>query len=303
MSELYTVIWEDEQGPFPIGYMLKSVFEELKRVPTSVRGDIVFNPYGRTIKLFHKPTTEQKRTELVAATTHYLRINSHLKLLKGWRNEPWPIYGRNGELLFSMERAAVGLFGYMRYGVHLIAYTRCPTAPHGIKLWVPKRSQMKTSWPGLFDTTVAGGLMTDEHPFDCVIREADEEANLPEHIVRKHAKLAGIVRYLFMGESRPGAGEGYVYPECEWVFDLELPENVICEPNDGEVESFRLCTVNEVREQLAAGRWKPNCAVIMLDFLVRSGVLTPDNEPCFGEIEMRLRRELPFPGPHSFEDD
>lgn len=303
MSEMYTVIWEDERGPFPIGYMLCGVFEELKRVPMSVRGDIVFNPYDRTVKLFHKPTTEQKRTELVAATTHYLRVKSHLKVLKGWRDELWPIYGRSGELLFSMERAAVALFGYMRYGVHLIAYTHCPTAPHGIKLWVPKRSQMKTAWPGLFDNTVAGGLMTDEHPLDCVIREADEEASLPGHIVREHAKLAGTIRYIFMGESQPGVGGEYVYPECQWVYDLELPESVICEPNDGEVEEFRLCTVDEVREQLAAGRWKPNCAVITLDFLVRMGILTPDNEPCFDEIETRLRREMPFPEPHSFEDD
>lgn len=303
MSELYTIIWEDEQGPFPIGYILRSVFEELKKVPPSIRGDVVFNPYDRTIKIFHKPATEKKRTELVAATTHYLRINTHFKILKGWRNELWPVYGRNGELLFSMERAAMGLFGYMRYGVHLIAYTSCPTAPYGIKMWVPKRSQMKTSWPGLFDNTVAGGIMTDENPFECVIREADEEASLPEHIVRGHAKLTGTIKYIYMNESRPGVDDGYVYPECQWVYDLELPDDVICEPHDGEVESFSLCTVDEVREQLARGRWKPNCAVIILDFFIRMGILTPDNEPCFDDIEARLRRKMPFPGPHSFEDD
>lgn len=303
MSDIYTLVWEDDAGTFPIGYMLISVFEEIKRVPASIRGDIVFNPFGRTVKMFHKPAAEQKRSELVAATTHYLRTNKTFKILKNWRNEIWPVYGRNGELLFSMERSAVGLFGYMRYGIHLIAHVRCPSAPHGIKLWVPKRSKVKSAWPGLFDNTVAGGLMTDENPFECVIREAEEEASLPEYIIREHAKLAGTVKYIFMTESRPGIDEGYVYPECQWVYDLELPDDLIPEPNDGEVESFSLCTVDEVRQQLAAGRWKPNCAVIILDFFVRRGILTPENEPHFDEIETRLRRKMPFPGPHDFEED
>lgn len=303
MSELYTVVWEDEAGAFAIGYMPRSVFEEIKRVPLSIRGDIVFSPYDRTVRMFHKPATERKRTELVAATTHYLRINKTFKILKSWRNEMWPVYGRNGELLFSMERSAIGLFGYMRYGVHLIAYIRSPSAPQGIRLWVPKRSKFKNAWPGLFDNTVAGGMMTDETPFECIIREADEEASLPEYIIREHAKLAGTIRYIYMTESGPGIDEGYVYPECQWVYDLELPGDVIPCPNDDEVESFSLCTVDEVRDQLAAGRWKPNCAVIILDFLVRMGILTPDNEPHFDEIESRLRRKLPFPGPHTFEED
>ncbi|CAN8102808.1 unnamed protein product [Discula destructiva] len=303
MGEMYTLVWEDEAGVFPIGYMLKGVLDELKKVPF-INQDIVLDPYARTVKIFHKHTTEWKRTQMAAATTQYLRINQTFSMLKSWRNEMWPVYGRNGEVLFSMERAAIGLFGFMRYGIHLIAYTRCPTAPHGIKLWVPKRSQFKNAWPGLFDNTVAGGLMTDESPFECVVRESDEEASLPERLVREHAKLRpGTVRYIYMTKSRPGIDDGYIYPECQWVYDLELPEDVIPEPNDGEVESFSLCTVDEVRKQLARGSWKPNCAVIILDFFIRMGILNPENEPYFDEIETRLRRRMPFPGPHTLYGD
>lgn len=303
MNELYTFVWEDEAGTFPIGYMLGSVFEAIKRIPSSFRGPIIFDHVARTVRMFHKPKTERKRTELVAATTHYMRVNQTFSLLNNWRNEMWPVYGRNGDVLFSMERSAVGLFGCMRYGVHLIAHTRNPAEPHGMKLWVPKRSTFKSAWPGLFDSTVAGGLMTDENPFECVIREADEEASLPEEIIREHAKLASTVRYIYMMESPPGTDDGYVYPECQWVYDLELPDDVIPAPNDDEVESFSLCTVDEVKEQLTAGRWKPNCAVIILDFFVRMGILTPNNEPYFDEIESRVRRKMPFPGPHTFEED
>ncbi|KAH8752032.1 NUDIX hydrolase domain-like protein [Diaporthe sp. PMI_573] len=302
MDKLYTLVWQDSEGVFPIGYMLKSVFDELKLVPPAVRGDMIFDPFSKTVRMFHRPATERKRTELAAATTRYLRLNQSFKILKGWRGELWPVYGRNGELLFSMERAAVALFGYMRYGVHLIAYAHCPTSPYGIKLWVPKRSQAKSQWPGMFDTTVAGGLTTDEDPFECVIREADEEASLPDQIVRDRARSAGLVKYIYVNDTRAGGSEGYVYPECQWVYDLELPDDIIPEPNDGEVESFMLCTVGEVKEQLAAGRWKPNCAVIMLDFFARMGILTRENEPQFDNIEARLRRQLPFPGPHDYEE-
>lgn len=299
MAEVYTLVWEDEAGVFPIGYMLQDVLDELKKVPF-ISKEIVLDPYARTVRIFHKYPTELKRTALVAKTTHYLRKNQTFGVLKSWRNEMWPVYGRNNEVLFSMERAAIGLFGYMRYGIHLIAYVRCPTALHGIKLWVPKRSKFKNAWPGLFDNTVAGGLMTNENPFECVIRESDEEASLPERIVRERAKSQGTVRYIYMTESRPGIEDGYIYPECQWVYDLELPEDVIPAPNDGEVESFSLCSVEEVREQLARGRWKPNCAVIILDFFIRHGILTPENEPYFAEILTRLRRKMPFPGPHTF---
>jgi 8-oxo-dGTP pyrophosphatase MutT (NUDIX family) len=302
MDKLYTLVWEDSEGVFPIGYMLESVFDELKLLPPAIRGDMILEPFTRTVKMFHKPATERERTELAAAVTRYLRLTQSFKILSGWRGELWPVYGRNGELLFSIERAAVALFGYMRYGVHLIAYIHCEEAPYGIKLWVPKRSHVKRQWAGMFDTTVAGGLRTNEDPFECVIREADEEASLPDQIVRDRASLAGLVKYIYVHDTRVGGSEGYVYPECQWVYDLELPDDVIPEPNDGEVESFMLCTVDQVKEQLAAGRWKPNCAVIMLDFFVRMGILTRENEPQLGTIEARLRRQLPFPGPHGYKE-
>lgn len=302
MAHVYTLMWDDEAGEFPIGYMLKTILDELRKVPFLSKEDMVVDREARTVRMFQKHRTEAKRTALVARTTNHLRKTQAFAVLKSWRNEMWPVYGRGGEVLFSMERAAIGLFGCMRYGIHLIAYVRCPKATHGIKLWVPKRSKKKNAWPGLFDNTVAGGLMTDENPFECVIRESEEEASLPEHIVRERAESQGTVRYIYMTDSRPGIGDGYIYPECQWVYDIELPEDVIPEPNDGEVESFRLFSVEEVREQLARGRWKPNCAVIILDFFIRHGILTPNNEPYFDEIYARLRRRMPFPGPHTFHE-
>lgn len=283
--------------------MLRSVVEVLLKTPASVRGDLDFDPQKGTVTLFHRPATEPERTKLVARLTDYLRQNKAFRSLEGWRDELWPVYGHGGDVLFSMERSAMGLFGTMRYGVHLTAFVRQPgssDSAYDIRVWVPRRSSAKPTYPGMLDNTVAGGLMTDEDPFECVIREADEEASLPEDVVRNTAKNVGTVTYIYVTDERSGGEPGLIYPECQWLYDLELPADgsITPTPKDGEVESFSLCTVEEIQEQLAQGRWKPNCAVIMVDFFVRHGILTPENEPSYDEIRRRVHREMPFPGPH-----
>jgi len=261
-----------------------------------------FDPATRAVSLFREPETEPERTKLVAQLTSYWRANQTFQLLKGWRNELWPVYGRKGDVLFSMERSAMGLFGTTRYGVHMTAFIRRNdnTSKYNSRIWVPKRSSNKSTYPGMLDNTVAGGLMTDEDPAECIVREADEEASLPGNVVRQCAKEIGTVTYIYITDERSGGEAGYIYPECQWIYDLELPADgsVVPEPKDGEVDSFSLHTVEEIQEQLAQGLWKPNCAVVMLDFFLRHGIYSPENEPNFGELCARAHRFIPFPGPH-----
>ncbi|KAB5576519.1 NUDIX hydrolase domain-like protein [Coniochaeta sp. 2T2.1] len=306
LEKLYTLVWQDEAaGAVPLGYMPHSVFDALVKTPESIRGKLDFDPSTHTVTLFHQPQTEPERTELVARLTDYWRQNGTFRILKGWRDEMWPVYDSKGNVLFSMERAAMGLFGTMRYGVHLSAFVRgkSDNSKYDVRIWVPKRSTSKSTYPGMLDNTVAGGLMTAEDPFECIIREADEEASLPEEVVRHQAKFVGLVTYIYITDERSGGEDGLIYPECQWVYDLELPadQTIIPEPKDGEVESFSLCTVEDIKEQLAQGRWKPNCALVMLDFFVRHGIITPENDPYYSEIRHRVHRQMPFPGPHQKE--
>lgn len=299
-QNIYTLLWEDEHGAYPIGYVLDRVIQELVRVPTAIAGDIEVDHEQRTLKMLRLPT-EQQRTERLGQIASYFRDNNTFKLLKGWRAELWPVFGRNGELLFSMERAAMGLIGTMRYGVHMTAYVRDPAAPHGIKVWVPVRAADKSTFPGMLDNTVAGGLMTGEDEFECMVREADEEASLPEEVVRTRAERVGTVTYLFITDDKNCGEAGFVYPECEWVYDLLLPADVIPQPKDGEVAEFRLCDVEQIKSDLKAGNFKTNCAVVMLDFFIRHGILTAENEPDFELVKQRMHRDIPFPGPHRDE--
>ena len=256
-----------------------------------------FNETKRTVLLFQYPTYDE-RTEKAASLAQHWKEKETFKVLKTWRDEPWPVYGRKGELLFSIERAAAGLLGVTRYGVHLTAFVRDSNAPYGVKLWTPRRALDKSTFPGMLDNTAAGGLTTGEVPFECIIREADEEASLPEEVVRKDAKDAGTITYVYISEEKHVGEDGLVYPEVQWNYDLELPDNIIPEPKDGEAQDFRLLNVDEVKKELAAGNFKHNCAVVVIDFFMRHGILTQENEPEIKEIERRIHRKIPFPGPH-----
>ena len=84
-------------------------------------------------------------------------------------------------------------------------------------------------------------------------------------------------------------------PEVQYVYDLELPEDTVPKPGDDEVEEFYLWSVEEVQEAMRKGEFKPNCALVVLDFLIRHGILTTESERDYIEIVSRLHRKLEFP--------
>lgn len=79
------------------------------------------------------------------------------------------------------------------------------------------------------------------------------------------------------------------------MYELEVGEEVELKPADGEVSEFYLWGVEEVQGALGRGEFKPNCAVVLVDFLVKHGVLTAENEEDYLEIVARLNRRLPLP--------
>ena len=197
--------------------------------------------------------------------------------------------------MVSMERAGSALFGINTYGVHMTAYVNTPQ--EGMKIWVPRRARNKQTYGGMLDNSVAGGLSTGEQPFECLVREAAEEASFSEQLVRSNAKPCGTVSYFHIRDARAGGEAGLLQPECQYVYDMEIGEEVIPKPGDNEVEDFYLWSVGEVKRALAEGQFKPNCAVVLLDFFIRRGILTAENEKDYVEIVSRIHRKLPFPTP------
>ncbi len=275
-------------GSGPLGYIPQWVVEKM---PWGDSWECDTNK--RTVKpgpLELVPSQE----ELIRGTLEKARDSKAFEVLKGWRNELYPILGPRNPLekIVSMERAGSALFGINTYGVHMTVYVQ---TEEGMKIWVPRRARNKQTYGGYLDNTVAGGLSTGEKSLECMIRESAEEASFPEDLVRSKAKACGTVSYIHIRDKRAGGETGLFQPECQHVYDMEVPADVVPKPNDNEVEQFYLWTVGEVQKALAEGQIKPNCALVLLDFFVRHGILTAENEPHYVEIVSRLHRKLPFP--------
>ncbi|RMZ89681.1 hypothetical protein DV736_g3084, partial [Chaetothyriales sp. CBS 134916] len=279
-----------------LGYVLASIAAKIAESPNwklikggaaPASGILTFAPTRNG-----EPVSSLKdRNAVLAVEMQTLRERKLFKVLDGWRNEKYPIYGPNRELLLSMERSCTPLFGVVTYGAHMTGFVRT----HGaIKIWAPKRALTKQTYPGMMDNTVAGGLSTGEEPFECLVRECDEEASLPEHVVQS-ANAVGTVTYFHVRDSRAGGETGLCQPECQYTYDLELPADAVPIPNDDEAIDFQLLSIQEVKTALAQGKFKPNCALLLLDFFIRHAIITADNEPDYIDIVARLHRRLEFP--------
>jgi len=70
------------------------------------------------------------------------------------------------------------------------------------------------------------------------VKEANEEASLESDLVKQRIKSAGFISYFYERSKDAGGEVGLLQPEIQYVYDLELPEDVIPRPNDDEVEKY-----------------------------------------------------------------
>ncbi|KAJ1848457.1 hypothetical protein LPJ73_003968 [Coemansia sp. RSA 2703] len=244
----------------------------------------------KTLRFSAALTSSESRSKAVAELLDGMRGSSSWASLAKWRNELYPIYAPTSDgtrLVAMIERASSYNFGIRTYGVHLNGIVRGPDGV--VRMWVGKRAATKQTWPGYLDQIVAGGIGNGMGVRESVIKECYEEGGIPESIARG-ARAAGTIQYF----TRSSLG---LQPETEYVFDLELPLDFTPTPTDGEVEEFYLWSIDEVIDNVRKNLFKPNCAICVIDFLIRHGYLTPENESDYIEIIENIHCALPFPGP------
>ncbi|KAJ2731648.1 hypothetical protein IW152_004414, partial [Coemansia sp. BCRC 34962] len=155
-------------------------------------------------------------------------------------------------------RVASSNFGIRTYGVHISGFTRSATGE--LRMWAGRRSLSKPTWTGHLDQIAAGGIGDGVGAWECMVKECGEEAGIPPELAR-HGRFVGTIRFF----ARTEMG---LQPETQLVFDLEPPSDFVPVPTDGEVESFLHLTLDETAERLRLGRFKPNCAACVVDFLL-----------------------------------
>ncbi|XP_029102201.1 thiamine pyrophosphokinase 2 isoform X1 [Scleropages formosus] len=184
--------------------------------------------------------------------------------------------------LMCMERAATSLFGVKRYGVHVNGYRQEEDGT--VTMWLSRRSRTKQTYPGTLDNLVAGGLAAGTSLQETLIKECEEEACIPACIAETACPV-GTVSYTYEDEDG-------VFPESQFVFDLKLPLEFRPQIGDGEVQDFYLWPLDQVKEVLVSEDFKPNSAMVVLDFLIRHSYVHPDAEPYYQEFVTGLHKSL-----------
>ncbi|KAG7193042.1 uncharacterized protein KQ657_001157 [Scheffersomyces spartinae] len=238
--------------------------------------------------------TFEKRNQFMANTASQWRSLPQLEqsLDKAWRNELYVVYNPTTKPYMLLERAFSVLIGVVTYGVHMNGYVApCNTSSKELKLWIPRRSATKQTFPNKLDNTVAGGLGHPYGVWETLVKESLEEAGLEKQFVEQGAKAAGVVLYMIQPEGT------HNQPEVEYIYDLEFPDetSILPFPVDGEAQDFQLMGFLEVLQRIKAHEFKPNCALVIIDFLIRWGYITPENEPNYLEIVHKSHRKIPFP--------
>lgn len=191
------------------------------------------------------------------------------------------------EPCFLIERAAAPHLGTIQYGVHINGYTRSTKESDGtgIKLWMARRSASKSKFPGMLDHIVAGGQPFGISPLENVVKECKEEAGISEALSRERAQAASAVSYTY------NESDGQINRSVLFCYDIQLPPDFIPKPVDGEVDEFFLKNLNDVIEMMDPDYHdpiKPNCYLVIIDFLVRQGVITPET-PGYLDVVRELR--------------
>jgi len=198
------------------------------------------------------------------------------------------VAGNSVRPALRMERAAMIYFGVPSYGVHVNGWVRDPanlSSDTPWAMWVATRSMSKATYPGLLDQMVAGGQPTAISFDDNVRKECEEEASLPPEVIAA-IEPVGSVSYRY-------ATPKGLSTKVLMAYDVEMPPDLQPLCSDGEVEEFRLLRMDEVlrslREDLPL--WKPNSALIAIDFCVRHG-LVDETEPGYTELVRLLDQTL-----------
>ncbi len=263
-----------EVGEKRVGWVRRSLTGRLAERPE------VFAVGARSVGFASGLDTPERRS---AALAEIVRDWHGRGLLRRVSGELLEVGAGMGEPpLLLIDRSAVQAFGFTAVGVHVNGYVR---RPDGLHVWIAERAAGRHSYPGMLDNMVAGGQPAGLSLMENVVKEAGEEAGIPAALART-ARPAGAVTYCLETE----AG---LRPDILYVYDLELPAGFQPRNSDGEVAHFEFWPAARLAETVQdTARFKFNCNLVIIDFLIRRGVLGPE-EPDYAAILAGLRPALP----------
>lgn len=208
-------------------------------------------------------------------------------LVTGWRDESFPVAASfYAPPLFAIERAAVKAFGIRYYCVQLNGLVG---AGERQQMWIGRRAMSKPIGPGKLDQIVGGGVPLGYSLAEALVKECAEEAGMPAALAGRAHPVGAIT---ILAEE-----DGGLWHETLFNYDLTLPDDFVPKNTDGEVESFELMSVAEVRQRLeASDDFLFDVVPLLADCLMRHGHLSAD-DPDYVALAELLAAEPNSSGP------
>ena len=193
--------------------------------------------------------------------------------------------------LARVNRAAAKFFGATSVGVHVMCHggSDGDAAPDWEDrddsfVWMARRADDKSEAPGLWDPTAAGGLPAGTSVAEHAAAEAYEEAGVDAALF-SHAARATSALSLMTADDTSRALKQSLY----FCFDARVSRAWAPRAVDGEVGAFARWSFEEIEREVREGeRLRPAMRAVMLDFLVRHGHVTADNEPAYIELQSAM---------------
>ncbi len=261
-----------------IGWINRDLAERLQGFPG------IFHVAENGVELI--PASYEARTAAMADVVSTLRDE---RLVTGWRDEAFPVAASfYAPPLFAIERAAVKAFGIRYYCVQLNGLVG---AGESQRMWIGRRAMSKPIGPGKLDQIVGGGVPLGYSLAEALVKECAEEAGMPAALAGR-ARPVGAITIL-------AEEDGGLWHETLFNYDLTLPDDFAPRNTDGEVESFELMSVAEVRNRLeSSDDFLFDVVPLLADCLMRHGHLSAD-DPDYVPLAELLAAEPNLGGPGS----
>ncbi|XP_023216920.1 nudix hydrolase 24, chloroplastic-like [Centruroides sculpturatus] len=241
-----------------------------------------YNQASDSVTLNPNWRTYDERSTKLDLVLQEIRKQNIFKTLAGWRDECYDVSAKFGDPALMKIERSATFQSCGVSGGFTVGMT--------VLECVRKEAQEEASLPdALLDRmrscgTVSGGFTVGMTVLECVRKEAQEEASLPDALLDR-MRSCGTVSFIYEDERG-------ILPETMFVFDLELPIDFQPRNSDGEVESFHLLTVEETKQVVVTEDFKQTSSLIVLDFLVRHGYLNADDEPNYTQLIEMIHRPL-----------
>jgi 8-oxo-dGTP pyrophosphatase MutT (NUDIX family) len=126
-------------------------------------------------------------------------------------------------------------------------------------MWVQLRAFNKPNNPGQWDTLMGGMVSAADTLPQALARETWEEAGLRVDALHGVAH-GGHVQLAVPSEEAHGCG--YMVERIDW-FHATVPDGMVPQNQDGEVERFELLAPEALLERLAHGAFTPEAALVL----------------------------------------